>query len=231
MKRNISVILLIAGIWLISFSGLICISGGFSTNSQFTDASDDATSAYEDLQDIWIDNNKTHIMCKISLGGPWNASLSGQVIYFSVSTSDSIGSDPGWFGGWNCDYFFGVSATGTIINNVFYDMDNSSNSLSTNNNLGYFISTNNGQTMEIGYKLGTYQDNKGYINHEVGDVIEVRLYSGGDSDVAPENAANPISYTIKANEQEIAGFDTLIISTSILFVIGFILTRKFKSRK
>ncbi|MDD1778429.1 MAG: hypothetical protein LUQ65_09710 [Candidatus Helarchaeota archaeon] len=188
----------------------------FSQNPQITDASGDASYDSEDLLKVWLAHNATHLMFKAELAAPFNGTLV-RVIYIGISVSDSTGVDTDFFGDWKSDFLFGVSGNGAILRIVLWDQGNSSNSLWDNNQLGYYIQTNNDKTIEIGYRLQTYQEGKGFLNVALGQTIKVRFYSGGDSDNAPENAELPITYTLESG----TGSDWLIILLIILIpVIG-----------
>jgi hypothetical protein len=188
----------------------------FSQNPQLTDATGDTPDNFEDITNIWLDYNATYLMFKVELAAPFNGTLV-RVIYMGISMNDSTGVATGFWDTWKCDFIFGVSGNGVSLNIVLWDEGNSSNNLWINNQLGYYIQTNYNKTIEIGYKLQTYQEGKGFLDVALGQTIKVRFYAGGDSDVAPENAEPPMTYTL---ERE-SGSDWFIILLIILIpVIG-----------
>lgn len=190
---------LLATVFLIFLFGTsLMTSFGFSTTPQHTDPTGDAgASDYEDIINVWIDNNASHIMFKLDFVGPFNETLSGNVVYALISINPLTGDSSGFAAGFLNDYLVGLSANGSAINIVLYDDGDSLNSLSTNNHLGYSNQSNDNKTIEFGYKLRTYQGAKGYLNLTLGQTIEIKFYAGGDTDVAPNDGLDPISYTLK----------------------------------
>jgi hypothetical protein len=205
--RTKKIILFLTLCVLIGVSSSPMSTLAFSQNPQLTDAPGDAPANYEDIKAIWLDNNATYLMFKMELAAPYNGTLSGQVKYIAISVNDSTGQVTGFFDIWKCDFIFGVSANGTGLNIVIFDYANFSNDLALNNHLGYFIQTDNDMTIEIGYRLQTYQDGKGFLDVVPGQTIKVRFFSGSDGDVAPEDAELPLTYTLKME----SGSEWLII--------------------
>ncbi|MBD3187480.1 hypothetical protein GF325_11665 [Candidatus Bathyarchaeota archaeon] len=196
---------------------------GFSDEPQLLDAHGDTGLDYEDMRDIWIDNNNTHLMFKVDLGGAWNETLSFQCIYMSILTEEG-GTNTAFFDTWNTTYLLGITANGTHIRPVFYDKNDPSNSLSEAPQC-YWKRSNANQTVEIGYELKKSVGGKGLLDLEAGDAIDIRFYSGGDSDVAPEDVADSYSYTLKSPTKNIPGYSMLLLMGSIFFTTGMVIIR------
>lgn len=208
--KNFTVFLTLFLLVMVSSSSVPALA--FSQNPQLTDESGDTPYNYQDMKNIWVDNNATYLMFKVELAAPFNGTL-GQVIYMAILVDDNTAVATGFFDTWKCNFAFGVSGDGAILKVVFYDYPNGSNDLWSNNHLGYYIQSNGNKTIEIGYKLQTYQDGKGFLDVALGQTIEVRFYVGGDSDVAPENEELPLTYTL-GNEE---GSNWLTILLILLF--------------
>ncbi|TFG05587.1 MAG: hypothetical protein EU536_01735 [Promethearchaeota archaeon] len=224
-RRNKSLALLLL---LIVVALLPKSSSSFTTTPQITDAAGDGTPPADvDMRFIWIDNNATHLLSKVELTAPFNQTLDGQAIYLAVSVNPASGSDLGWFAGWKADYLLGLFTNGSHIQMIFYDYSNVSNWLPDNNHLGYWLHTNNNLTVEFGYPLKTDQDGKGYLNLDLGQTVEIRFYSGSDSDFAPENGAPAFSYQLKpVPRSDISGFSLYLLTGTLLALISFHLLRK-----
>ena len=208
--------ILLATFFLVYLFGLSLVTSfGFSTSPTYTDPAGDqgAYPDFIDMRQIWIDNNATHIMFKIELGGIWN--LSGYAVYIYIATGE-IPYDNVIAMNVSQNYGLYFYADTQEIN--FYHVNNS-NSLNSvvSLGMGYYLFSNNNQTLEIGYKLRVYSGGKGNLNLSPGQAIEIRIVCGDDTDYAPDLEKNLISYTLPGG----GGGNLILILLIILFpVIG-----------
>lgn len=187
------------------FIGTIFSSGvGFTIAPTYTDDVGDANADYEDIFHIWIDNDNSYLQFKIELVGPFNQTLIGKVVYALISVDDATGDDFGTLD-IKVDYIIGINARfdASNIDLNFEDLNNGSNTvysvstLDVWNSQGYFTLYNENKTVEMHYKLQTYDnDGKGYLNISLGQSIKIKFYAGDDSDYAPDIGEGVISYTL-----------------------------------
>ena len=95
---------------------------------------------------------------------------------YNISTNPLTGTNIDG-AGFNVDYYLWMRYTGELD---FYDVVNGSNDLLSSNLVGngYYISSNNNYTLEIGYKMNNYSPSgTGYLNLTLGQTIEIQFRS------------------------------------------------------
>ncbi len=199
----------------------------FSTTPTFVDTSNDEDVLYScplftDMREIWIDHNTTYLQFKMNLGAIWNQT--GYGAYVHVSINDATGSDLSGELNFSADYTIALFSDDQRVDLI--DWVDSGNDLDFLNSygLGYYLFTNNNQTLEIGIRLQSSYTDKGYFNVSVGQTIKIQLQTGGDTDYAPN--AEPLSFTLEADGAGIPGFNWALLHISLLLVMTLYLTRK-----
>jgi len=200
---------------------------GFDETPTLTDPYGDPTIG-DDIIKVWIDNNATHIMFQIEFNSTFLIdSSTGDYFYVYISTNNLTGTNVD-SAGFNVDYYLWMRYTGVLD---FYDVVNSSNDLLSSNLVGsgYYISSNNNYTLELGYKINHYSPSgTGYLNLTLGQTIEIRFRSDQTSDWCPDN--DSFSYDlveIDSAKSAIPGYN-LIFLLSILSVVAIFLGKKLK---
>ncbi|KKL98420.1 hypothetical protein LCGC14_1824580 [marine sediment metagenome] len=142
-----------------------------------TDPYGDPTFGEDDIIKVWIDHNATHIMFQIEFNDTFTIdSITGDYFFVYISTNPLTGTNIDG-AGFNVDYYLWMRYTGELD---FYDVVNGSNDLMSSNLVGngYYISSNNNYTLEIGYKMNNYSPSgTGYLNLTLGQTIEIRFRS------------------------------------------------------
>ncbi len=207
-------------------------SVGFSQNPTYIDPSGDqgGDPSMIDMREIWIANNETHIMFKVNFSDVWNQN--GYAVYACISIdgnatgSSTFLAEPVDF---LVNYVIGFYADSPLVS--LYEILNSSNDLSSalQGGLAFYSFSNGNRTLEFGYKLHSYYLGKGYLNLSLEQTIQIKLVTGGDTDIAPNIGLAPLNYTLVPPENPnggIPGFELGFLSFSLTCAVIFIIGRK-----
>ena len=231
----------VTGLFVVMLLTMTCINGVcFSEEPTYIDDyNDHHQKSYpaEDIWNVWIANNATHIMFKVEFNGSWDIWTEFGIY---ISTNDATGSnDSNGFASIDgpldflADYCLYVDDT---TSNFLYleDEDDGTYSFGTNDiqdtsgnrtfgGLGYVNFSNGDRVVEIGYKLQTSVGSNGYLDITLGQTIKVKLKCYEDSDFAPDLGESPIVYTLKG-EQDLTWVIILVILFPVIGVaIGLVL--------
>ena len=211
----------------VSFCFLIKPSSTFTTQPTYTDPQNDHTMKNcpgEDVWYVWLTHNTTHIKFKMEFNGSFEFGTNFMDIY--ISTDDTTGSNDSGKIDFKADYRIRV-----VNYIVFEDLNNGTNDLPpdiNNTALAYLFFSDSNRIMEMGYRLKTYNNSKGYLNISIGNTIKIKIKVDSSSDYAPDLGENPIDFTLTTQDQTtspIPAFQLILVILPIIFV-GYLFKKK-----
>ena len=222
-KVNMSVFVLFA----LFFSIFLTSSMGFSQTPIHTDPGGDNSPPCTDILRLWVDNDANFLRFKFELNGSFDQSV-WPVYAISISIDNSTGNDMGWDLPIDYRIQFEIFGTGEIWS-YFDDWNNPSNSHDDPYGaaLEYYSLGDNNHTLEIGYKIKTADQGKGFLNVSIGDTIFLKFQAELDSDYAPDSDLL-LRYVLTEGSGGIPGFELPLLSFAVLIVImyHFLATKK-----
>jgi len=176
-KLGVSAIVLVA-----LFFGMFLVNGFcFTETPTLTDPQGDAIPQC-DIVSVWIDNDNEYLRFKVEILGWFDATPDEYIntwngIGIGINVDNETGSDTSEF--WqDVDYILWFSTVETPECLYLEDQNNGSNDAIGHPEVSYFLLSNHNHTVEIGYKLKTYNnDGDGYLNISIRQTINVVFYA------------------------------------------------------
>ncbi|HUX98175.1 MAG TPA: hypothetical protein VMV49_01355 [Candidatus Deferrimicrobium sp.] len=218
-----------AFILLALFFGTMVTNGvGFTQTPTYIDTGGDSLPPCTDILKIWVDNDATFLQFKLELNGSFDQYV-WPVYEVYISIDNSTGSDLGWDLPIDCRIDFEINPIG-VVYSFFEDFNNDTNNLEDpiSAELMYYQLSNNNHTLELGYKLQTSDQGRGFLNVSIGQTIYLKLQGDWDSDLVP-NLNVLIRYVLTEESGGIPSFGLPFLSLAVLAAVMFFLIAKKKA--
>jgi hypothetical protein len=151
---------------------------------------------------VWVVDNGTHILFKVTLAGPFNET-SESLVGVGISVNNATGSDQEGLLNIPIDYSIALTSSSLGIDIEFQDFNNASNTFHDAHLLenAFWTTLEANQTLIFGYQLGTYHLNGtgevGLLNLSLGQVLNIQFVGVALPnwwDFVPDQGATWITY-------------------------------------